>query len=159
LSDRWIDLGTQRRVTLTNLDAGDHLLEVRAANADSVWSDPPLRLNIHRNPAPWRSPWAYAAYAFIVLLLIVYRVRMHRANIQRIVSAQKRLESEVALRTRELVESNRQLAEAGQAKSSFLARGSSACAAQGIANELAANNNPERTAFMEAFPKESSRET
>ena len=32
LSDQWIDLGTQHRVTLTNLDAGDHLLEVRAAN-------------------------------------------------------------------------------------------------------------------------------
>jgi signal transduction histidine kinase/ligand-binding sensor domain-containing protein/CheY-like chemotaxis protein/HPt (histidine-containing phosphotransfer) domain-containing protein len=122
LSDRWIDLGTQRRVTLTNLDAGDHLLEVRAANADSVWSDPPLRLTVHRNPAPWRSPWAYAAYALIVILFIVYRVRMHRANIQRIVAAQKRLESEVALRTRELVESNRQLAEAAQAKSNFLAR-------------------------------------
>ena len=122
LSDRWIDLGTQHRVTLTNLDAGDHLLEVRAASGDSVWSDPPLRLNIHRNPAPWRSPWAYAAYAFIVLLFIVYRTRMHRANIQRIIRAQKRLESEVALRTHELVESNRQLAEAAQAKSNFLAR-------------------------------------
>ncbi|MGB6308992.1 MAG: two-component regulator propeller domain-containing protein, partial [Steroidobacteraceae bacterium] len=122
LSDRWIDLGTQHRVTLTNLDAGDHLLEVRAADADSVWSDPPLRLIVHRNPAPWRSPWAYAAYALIVVLFIVYRVRMHRANIQRIVGAQKRLESEVALRTRELVESNRQLAEAAQAKSNFLAR-------------------------------------
>jgi signal transduction histidine kinase/ligand-binding sensor domain-containing protein/HPt (histidine-containing phosphotransfer) domain-containing protein/ActR/RegA family two-component response regulator len=122
LSDRWIDLGTQRRVTLTNLDAGDHLLEVRAANSDSVWSDPPLRLTVHRDPAPWRSPWAYAAYALIVILFIVYRVRMHRANIQRIVAAQKRLESEVALRTHELVESNRQLAEAAQAKSNFLAR-------------------------------------
>jgi signal transduction histidine kinase/ligand-binding sensor domain-containing protein/CheY-like chemotaxis protein/HPt (histidine-containing phosphotransfer) domain-containing protein len=122
LSDRWIDLGTQRRVTLTNLDAGDHLLEVRAANADSVWSDPPLRLTVHRNPAPWRSPWAYAVYALIVILFIVYRMRMHRANIRRIVAAQKRLESEVALRTRELVESNRQLAEAAQAKSNFLAR-------------------------------------
>ena len=122
LSDRWIHLGTQHRVTLTNLDAGDHLLEVRAASGDSVWSDPPLRLNIHRNPAPWRSPWAYAFYVFIVLLLIIYRLRMNRANIQRIVSAQKRLESEVALRTRELVESNRQLAEAAQAKSNFLAR-------------------------------------
>jgi signal transduction histidine kinase/ligand-binding sensor domain-containing protein/CheY-like chemotaxis protein/HPt (histidine-containing phosphotransfer) domain-containing protein len=122
LSDQWIDLGTQRRVTLTNLDAGDHLLEVRAANADSVWSDPPLRLTVHRDPAPWRSPWAYAAYALVVVLFIVYRVRMHRANIQRIISAQKRLESEVALRTHELVESNRQLAEAAQAKSNFLAR-------------------------------------
>jgi signal transduction histidine kinase/ligand-binding sensor domain-containing protein/CheY-like chemotaxis protein/HPt (histidine-containing phosphotransfer) domain-containing protein len=122
LSDRWIDLGTQRRVTLTNLDAGDHLLEVRAANADSVWSDPPLRLTVHRDPAPWRSPWAYAAYALVVVLFIVYRMRMHRANIRRIVAAQKRLESEVALRTRELVESNQQLAEAAQAKSNFLAR-------------------------------------
>jgi signal transduction histidine kinase/ligand-binding sensor domain-containing protein/CheY-like chemotaxis protein/HPt (histidine-containing phosphotransfer) domain-containing protein len=122
LSDRWIDLGTQRRVTLTNLDAGDHLFEVRAANADSVWSDPPLRLTVHRNPAPWRSPWAYAVYALIVILFIVYRMRMHRANIRRIVAAQKRLESEVALRTRELVESNRQLGEAAQAKSNFLAR-------------------------------------
>ena len=57
LSDRWIDLGAQHRVTLTNLDPGDHLLEVRAANADSVWSDPPLRMTIHRDPAPWRSTW------------------------------------------------------------------------------------------------------
>jgi signal transduction histidine kinase/ligand-binding sensor domain-containing protein/CheY-like chemotaxis protein/HPt (histidine-containing phosphotransfer) domain-containing protein len=122
LSDRWIDLGMQRRVTLTNLDAGDHLLEVRAANADSVWSDPPLRLTVHRNPAPWRSSWAYATYALVLLLFVMHRVRVHRANIQRIVRAKERLESEVALRTRELVESNRQLGEAAQAKSNFLAR-------------------------------------
>ena len=122
LSDRWIDLGAQHRVTLTNLDAGDHLLEVRAANADSVWSDPPLRLIVHRNPAPWRSPWAYALYALVLILLIVQRLRAHRAKIQGIVNAKQRLESQVASRTRELVESNRQLAEAGQAKSNFLAR-------------------------------------
>jgi signal transduction histidine kinase/ligand-binding sensor domain-containing protein/CheY-like chemotaxis protein len=121
LSDRWIDLGAQHRVTLTNLDAGDHLLEVRAANADSIWSEP-LRLTVHRDPAPWRSPWAYAVYAIVLLLLIVNRVRSHRAKIQGIVGAKQRLESEVALRTRELVESNRQLAEAAQAKSNFLAR-------------------------------------
>jgi signal transduction histidine kinase/CheY-like chemotaxis protein/HPt (histidine-containing phosphotransfer) domain-containing protein len=122
LSDRWIDLGTQHRVTLTNLDAGDHLLEVRAANADSVWSAQPLRLVVHRNPAPWRSPWAYATYALLLLLLVLYRVRMHRANIRGMLRAKERLESEVALRTRELVESNQQLAEAAQAKSNFLAR-------------------------------------
>jgi signal transduction histidine kinase/ligand-binding sensor domain-containing protein/CheY-like chemotaxis protein/HPt (histidine-containing phosphotransfer) domain-containing protein len=121
LSDRWIDLGTQHRVTLTNLDAGDHLIEVRAANADSVWSEP-LGLTVHRNPAPWRSPWAYACYALAIVLLIAQRVRAHRAKIRGIIEAKRRLESEVALRTRELVESNRQLAEAAQAKSNFLAR-------------------------------------
>jgi signal transduction histidine kinase/ligand-binding sensor domain-containing protein/CheY-like chemotaxis protein/HPt (histidine-containing phosphotransfer) domain-containing protein len=122
LSDRWIELGEQHRVTLTNLDAGDHLLEVRAANADSVWSAPPLRLNVHREPAPWRSPWAYALYAIAILLLIAHRLHLNRVKIESIVSAKRRLELEVDLRTRELRESNRQLAEASEAKSNFLAR-------------------------------------
>jgi signal transduction histidine kinase/CheY-like chemotaxis protein/HPt (histidine-containing phosphotransfer) domain-containing protein len=122
LSDRWIDLGSQHRITLTNLDAGDHLLEVRAANADSVWSDPPLRITIHRDPAPWRSPSAYAVYALVLVLFIAYLARRQRADITRMLEAKRRLESEVALRTRELVDSNSQLAEAAQAKSNFLAR-------------------------------------
>ena len=53
---------------------------------------------------------------------LVHRVRAHRAKIRGIVEAKQRLESEVAMRTHELVESNRQLAEAAQAKSNFLAR-------------------------------------
>ena len=121
LSDRWIDLGAQRRVTLTNLDPGDHLLEVRAANADSVWGEP-LRLTLHRDPPPWRSPLAYAGYAILALLLVAARVRSQRAKMHGIVRAKQRLESEVAARTRELLESNRQLEEAAQAKSNFLAR-------------------------------------
>ena len=50
LTDRWIDLGAQRRITLTNLDAGDHVLEVRAANSDSVWSQQPLQLHDPSRP-------------------------------------------------------------------------------------------------------------
>ncbi len=122
LTDRWIDLGTQHRVTLTNLDSGDHLLEVRAANSDSVWSLEPLRLTVHRDPAPWRSPWAYTVYALFALGLIAYRMRLHRIKFQRVVREQQRLESEVALRTRELVESNRRLEEASRAKGDFMDR-------------------------------------
>ena len=122
LTDRWIDLGSQQRVTLTNLGAGDHVLEVRAANADSVWSENPLRVNIHRDPAPWNSPAAYAIYAALALGLIIYRLRVQREKYRQVVAARERLESEVASRTRELVESNRQLAEAAQAKSNFLDR-------------------------------------
>jgi signal transduction histidine kinase/ligand-binding sensor domain-containing protein/CheY-like chemotaxis protein len=122
LTDRWIDLGSQRRITLTNLDAGDHTLEVRAANSDSVWSEEPLRLEIHRDPVPWKSPWAYAAYALAALGLVFYRVRNHRLKFREMVRARERLESEVQLRTRELTESNRQLAEAAQARSNFLDR-------------------------------------
>jgi signal transduction histidine kinase/ligand-binding sensor domain-containing protein/CheY-like chemotaxis protein len=122
LTEQWIDLGTQRRITLTNLDAGDHVLEVRAANSDSVWSTTPLKLTIHRDPAPWRSPWAYAAYAIAILGFVLYRVYRQRQKFLEVVRQRERLESEVQLRTRELVESNRQLAEAAQAKSNFLDR-------------------------------------
>ena len=122
LTDQWIDVGSQHRITLTNLGAGDHVLEVRAANADSVWSETPLRLTIHKAPAPWNSPWAYAAYALAALAVLASRLRSQRMKFRQVVAARERLESEVALRTRELVESNRQLAEAARAKSNFLDR-------------------------------------
>jgi signal transduction histidine kinase/ligand-binding sensor domain-containing protein/CheY-like chemotaxis protein/HPt (histidine-containing phosphotransfer) domain-containing protein len=122
LSDQWIDLGTQHRVTLTNLDAGDHVLEVRAASADSSWSESPLRIKIHRDPLPWRSPWAYAGYVAGVLGLIAYGLRRQRRKIREGIQAQVRLEAEVAARTRELVASNAMLEEAAKAKSDFLAR-------------------------------------
>ena len=122
LTDQWIDVGSQHRITLTNLDAGDHVLEVRAANADSVWSEAPLRFTIHKEPAPWNSPWAYVAYALAALALLAYRLRLQRVKYRQMVAARERLETEVEMRTRELVESNRLLAEAARAKSNFLDR-------------------------------------
>jgi signal transduction histidine kinase/ligand-binding sensor domain-containing protein/CheY-like chemotaxis protein/HPt (histidine-containing phosphotransfer) domain-containing protein len=122
LTDKWIDLGAENRITLTNLDAGDHLLEVRAANSDSLWSDTPLQLHIHKDPAPWRSREAYAVYLLLALGLIAYRLHLQRAKFRRVVQERQHLETEVALRTRELLESNRQLEEASQAKTHFMDR-------------------------------------
>ena len=122
LTDQWIDLGAQNRVTLTNLDAGDHVLEVRAANSDSLWSTQPLRLTLHKTPAPWQSRGAYACYLLLALGLIAYRMHLQRARFRRVAQEQQRLETEVALRTRELVDANKQLEEASQAKTIFMDR-------------------------------------
>jgi diguanylate cyclase (GGDEF)-like protein len=92
LSDQWIDLGAQHRVTLTNLDAGDHILEVRAASADSSWSETPLRIKIHRDPLPWRSPWAYAGYVASILGFIAYGLWRQRRKIQERMQAAKHIE-------------------------------------------------------------------
>jgi signal transduction histidine kinase/DNA-binding NarL/FixJ family response regulator len=121
LTDRWIDLGAQHRITLTNLDSGNHVLEVRGANSDSVWSAP-LRITLHRSPAPWKSPWAYGVYALVVLGLIAHRLRKLHLERKHQARERERLEAEVAARTRELSESNRQLADAARAKSDFLNR-------------------------------------
>ncbi len=122
LTDRWMDLGAQHRITLTNLEAGDHVLEVRAANADSIWSKTPLRLTIHKAPAPWRSAWAYALYVLALIGSVGYRLLRQRRELRRMVVTRERLEAEVALRTRELLDSNRQLEQAARAKSNFLDR-------------------------------------
>jgi signal transduction histidine kinase/ligand-binding sensor domain-containing protein/CheY-like chemotaxis protein/HPt (histidine-containing phosphotransfer) domain-containing protein len=122
VSDEWIDLGQERRVTLTTLPAGEHVLEVRAATSDSPWSSQPFQLTIDRDPAPWQSAWAYAAYAVVLLTLVGYRMRQQRQKFRNLAEQRARLEVEVQMRTRELVESNRQLAEAARAKSDFLDR-------------------------------------
>ena len=122
LSDQWIDLGAQRRVTLTNLQAGNHVLEVRAAGADSPWSAEPLRFTIHRDPAPWRTPWAYALYVTLLGGLVTLRVVREHHKLRAMQSTQEYLESQVAARTVELVDSNQRLAEAARAKSDFLDR-------------------------------------
>jgi len=122
LTDKWIDLNSQRRVTLTNLPAGDHILEVRAANADSVWSTVPYRLTIHKEAAPWVSVPAYAAYALSAIGFILWAARAQRAKLRGALAVQQRLESEVALRTKELRDANQQLIVASEAKSDFLAR-------------------------------------
>src|SRR6185437_9056633 len=79
-SDRWIDLGTEHDVTLTNLGAGEHVLEVRAASADSGWGSNPLRITIHKDPPLWASLPAELAYLMLVLALIAaaWRIRMRR---------------------------------------------------------------------------------
>ncbi|HXS26932.1 MAG TPA: two-component regulator propeller domain-containing protein [Steroidobacteraceae bacterium] len=121
LTDRWIDLGAQHRITLTNLGAGDHVLEVRGASSDSIWSEP-LRITLHRSPAPWASGWAFALYALAALALLAHRLRKHRRQRLLEYRERERLEAEVAARTQALTESNRQLAEAARAKSDFLDR-------------------------------------
>jgi signal transduction histidine kinase/ligand-binding sensor domain-containing protein/CheY-like chemotaxis protein/HPt (histidine-containing phosphotransfer) domain-containing protein len=121
LTDRWIGLGAQHRITLTNLEPGNHVLEVRGANSDSVWSAP-LKITLHRDPAPWASPWAYAVYALLVLGFVGHRLRKHELERRHQIRERERLEAEVALRTHELSVSNRQLADAARAKSDFLDR-------------------------------------
>jgi signal transduction histidine kinase/ligand-binding sensor domain-containing protein/CheY-like chemotaxis protein len=122
ITDKWIDLNSARRVTLTNLPPGDHILEVRAANADSVWSTVPYQLTIHKTAAPWASSPAYLAYAVLVIGLVLWAARAQRAKLRHALAAQQQLETEVALRTRELREANQQLIVASEAKSHFLAR-------------------------------------
>ena len=118
----WIDAGALHRATYTNLDAGDYLLRVRAANADGAWSSEELKVPLHVAPAPWNTAAARALYAAAVLLLMGYlwrRLHVRREHARRY---SRHLEETVQQRTHELQERNAQLQVLARAKSDFVAR-------------------------------------
>lgn len=105
----WIDAGTQRRFTFTNLDAGSYVLRVRAANSDGAWSEEAASIPVHVAAPPWKSWWAYLLYAAVAGFAVYSYLRAQRRKLEREAEYSRRLEAEVQARTAELAERNSQL--------------------------------------------------
>jgi serine phosphatase RsbU (regulator of sigma subunit)/ligand-binding sensor domain-containing protein len=69
-SDNWIQLGTERRATFTNLDGGEYTLRVKGSNNDGLWNEQGASLRLVVTPPWWRTRWAFGSYAVIVLALL-----------------------------------------------------------------------------------------
>ena len=48
----WVDIGNHHRVSFTNLDAGDYVFQVKAANSDGVQSTASSRSPVDRRAGP-----------------------------------------------------------------------------------------------------------
>jgi len=77
LEDNWNFVGTKREATYTNLNPGTYTFRVKASNNDGLWDDEGISLKIKILPPLWLTWWAYAFYAIISLVLILYL--RHRA--------------------------------------------------------------------------------
>jgi ligand-binding sensor domain-containing protein/serine phosphatase RsbU (regulator of sigma subunit) len=78
-SDNWIQLGTQRAATFTNLDAGTYTLRVKASNADGVWNEEGASLAITVTPPWWKTRVAYGFYG-IFAVGFLYSIRRFEIN-------------------------------------------------------------------------------
>ncbi|MGB6353464.1 MAG: two-component regulator propeller domain-containing protein [Steroidobacteraceae bacterium] len=100
---KWLPLGGNAAVVLSNLDPGRYALQIMGANNDGVWSKRPLSLSIHVLTPWYRHPLALLAYVVLlataVAALIKWRERRLRAS-------NIRLEATVTARTRELAAAN-----------------------------------------------------
>jgi signal transduction histidine kinase len=56
-NDNWIQLGTKRDITFTNLDPGEYTLRVKGSNNDGVWNEEGLAIKIKINPPFWATWW------------------------------------------------------------------------------------------------------
>ncbi|WP_434035557.1 two-component regulator propeller domain-containing protein [Formosa sp. 4Alg 33] len=81
----WNYIENKREATYTNLDAGDYVFKVKAANNDGYWNEVGTTLNIKILPAPWFSWWSYILYAmaFVTLLWWLRHNAIKRNNLQK----------------------------------------------------------------------------
>ena len=105
----WLNPGKQRRITYANLDPGNYLFRVKAANNDGMWNEAGAAMTVSIEPPPWRTRQAYALYALLFALFVIVLVRQHRSNRAAEQRQREELEHQVEQRTSELGERNRQL--------------------------------------------------
>ena len=80
-NNNWIQLGTKRDVTFTNLGPGSYTLFVRGANNDGNWNLSGTSLKIIVMPPWWRTKLAYSAYILLFLFGIFVSDRVMRRRI------------------------------------------------------------------------------
>ena len=67
--DDWVNAGTQRNATYTNLSPGEYVFKVTSSNKDGVWNEAGTSINIIILPPWWKTWWAYVLY-FVFLISI-----------------------------------------------------------------------------------------
>ena len=110
--DDWVDAGTERRITYTNLDGGDYTFRVRASNSDGFWNNEGVAVSLRVEHPPWKTWWAYTLYALAIVAAVLAFVRHHARKFQREAEYSRRLEHEVHARTDELKRRNSELRDA-----------------------------------------------
>ncbi|MCP4219111.1 MAG: hypothetical protein GY765_31035, partial [bacterium] len=105
-SDNWIPLNHKRELTYTSLQPGDYVFQVKGSNNDGVWNETGTSMRITILPLFWQTQWFRGLVIFLMMLMVfaLYRYRVRNLKEQR-----KKLEKEVANRTRELEQSNREI--------------------------------------------------
>jgi ligand-binding sensor domain-containing protein/signal transduction histidine kinase len=90
----WIDAGTRRTASYTNLRPGNYTFHVIAANNDGVWNTQGASFQFYWRPHFYQTYWFYA---LVVLLLAVAVWQTYRFRVRRI---QKQFDAVLAERTR-----------------------------------------------------------
>jgi len=99
-NDNWVNIGTKREITFTNLNPGNYTLQVKGSNNDGVWNETGTQLKMTVLPPWWRTNWAYSIYALLtlVILYLIYRTLLKRQELQ----YELQLEKSEASRLKEL---------------------------------------------------------
>ncbi len=95
----WVQAGTNRIATYTNLSPGTYTFTVKAANSDGVWNEKGTSITIEILPPWWKTWWAYGLYVLFSGGAIWWYVQYRSKALLR---ENQLLEQKVSLRTEQL---------------------------------------------------------
>lgn len=84
--EEWINAGTRRFATYTNLNPGSYIFRVKGSNNDGLWNEEGAAIRIVITPPWWQTWWAYTLYAGVAGL-VFYLIRRHEMSKLRLVNA------------------------------------------------------------------------
>ena len=78
----WINSGTRRFVTYTNINPGIYTFKVKSTNSDGIWNESIKELKVTITPPWWQTKWAIGLYALIFILgvwgIVKFQTYRHR---------------------------------------------------------------------------------
>ncbi len=85
--EEWIQSGSRRFVTYTNLSPGEYKYKVKSTNADGVWVDNESSLSVIIGSPWWATGWAYVLYVLIIVagLYAIRRFELNRSRLKNII--------------------------------------------------------------------------
>ncbi len=102
----WNYVGAQRKATYTNLNPGEYIFKVKAANNDGYWNNVPATIKIIIIPPFWMT-WWFRISVLAVICIAVYSY--YRYRVYAIKAQQKVLQKLVKERTAEIVKQSEEL--------------------------------------------------
>ena len=79
----WQYTGDSKRFAYyNNLKSGTYIFQLKASNANGIWSEETLRMKVVILPPPWKTWWAYTLYILCICGIIYYSFRVIRNRIR-----------------------------------------------------------------------------
>jgi len=105
----WVEAGSARRASYTNLAPGRYVFRAKGSSSDGAWNEEGVGLPVTVLPPPWRTWWAYGLYLVAAAALAKMYARAQARKLEREAEYTRRLEKEVHDHTAELADRNEAL--------------------------------------------------
>ncbi len=95
----WLQVGTDRKATYTNLNPGRYVFRVRASNNDGIWNETGASMRLTITPPFWKRIWFFL---LVTISGLAGTVALYKWRIRSMETNRARLETEISQRTVEI---------------------------------------------------------